>query len=207
MAIRQYLARQLSHPTGIIGKYILGPLWNRRNSALNDVTLAHLDLQADDRVLDIGFGGGYLIEQIISRVKSGLVAGVDVSAAMVENAQARWNEAIRAGRMDIQCASAEALPFPDHAFTKVCSVNSIFYWDHPQQGIAEIYRTLRENGQVVLTFTCQRSLEKKWFAPYSVRPYQDEDIPAMLVAAGFQRVKAEPYRDQHREFICVIGYK
>lgn len=32
--IQRYLASQLSKPTGLIGKFILGPLWNRRNASL-----------------------------------------------------------------------------------------------------------------------------------------------------------------------------
>ena len=33
-----------------------GLIWNKRNAALNDVTLDNLDLQDNDRVLDVGFG-------------------------------------------------------------------------------------------------------------------------------------------------------
>ena len=58
MIFQHYLACQLSNPTGIIGRFVLGPLWNKRNAKLNEVTFAHLELKEDDRVLDIGFGGG-----------------------------------------------------------------------------------------------------------------------------------------------------
>lgn len=158
--LQQYLADQLSRPTGIIGKFFVGRVWNKRNAKLNEVTLAHLALKEEDRVLDVGFGGGYLLERIIPKVKRGLAAGIDVSPVMVENCRARWREAIEAGSVDIRAGRAEALPYPDGHFTKVSSVNSIFYWSEVQQGISEIYRILQEDGKVVLTYTCKRDLER-----------------------------------------------
>ena len=207
MTFQQYLAHQLGNPTGIIGKFLLGPLWNRRNTKLNEFTLAQLDLQEDDRVLDIGFGGGYLLERIIPIVKRGLAAGMDVSAVMVENGQARWREAIQAGRVNIQCGRAEAPPFPDGHYTKICSVNAIFYWIDAQRGVAEMYRILRDGGKVVLTYTCKRDLEKKWFTPYGVNPYEDDGVQQMLVKAGFRDIKAMQSSDRYRRFICLTGYK
>lgn len=62
MKVQEFVAGQLSHPTGVIGKIVLGPLWNKRNAMLNDVTLAHLELGEEDRVLDIGFGEGVGID-------------------------------------------------------------------------------------------------------------------------------------------------
>ncbi len=207
MILQQYLARQLSNPTGIIGKFVLGPLWNKRNAKLNEVTFAHLELKEEERVLDIGFGGGYLLDRIIPKVKRGLVAGIDVSPVMVENCRARYQEEIKAGRVDIQCGRVETLPYPDGYFTKVSSVNSIFYWSDVEQGIAEIYRILEKEGQVVLTYTCKKDLEKKGFVQYGVKTYEEEEVQQMLVKAGFREIKEIRSGDRHREFICVTGHK
>jgi arsenite methyltransferase len=205
--IQQVLACQLSHPTGMIGKFVLGPLWNKRNAKLNEVTLAHLDLKEDDRVLDIGFGGGYLLERIIPKVKQGLAAGMDVSQVMVENFRVRHQEDIKAGKTDIRQGQAEKPPYPDEYFTKVSSVNSIFYWSAAQQGISEIYRILREKGMVVLTYTCRKDLEKRGFVQYGVRTYEEKEVLEMLVKAGFRDIKVNRSRDRYREFICLTGQK
>lgn len=207
MIFQRYLARQLSNPTGIIGKFVLGPLWNKRNAKLNDVTLAHLELKEEDRVLDIGFGGGYLLARIIPRVKCGWVAGIDISPVMVKRCRARHRAAIKAGRVDIQWGRAEALPYPDGYFTKVSSVNSIFYWSDAPQGVAEIYRILQEKGKLVLTYTCKRDLEKKGFVRYGVKTYEEEEVHQMLAQAGFREIKTIRSGDRHREFICMAGCK
>ena len=189
MKFHQYLARQLSKPAGIIGKLILGRLWNKRNAKLNEVTLSNLELAEDDRILDIGFGGGYLLKKAIPQVSRGLVAGLDVSPVMVENSQAQFRKYIRSGKVDIRCGQAERLPFPDAYFTKVSSVNSLFYWSDAQQGIAEIFRVLQTGGRIVLTFTERKDLENKGFSQYGIRTFDTEEVQQMLVRAGFRDVK------------------
>ena len=202
-----YFARQLGKPTGWIGKWVLAPLWNHRNRALNDLTLAELELTPADRLLDIGFGGGYLMAMAHTTAHPALVAGLDISPAMVQNAQKRWRAEIAAGRVVVQLGSAEALPFPDAHFTKICSVNSIFYWSDPQQGLREIYRALQPAGRAVLTFTRPESIRRKWFAPYAVKSLQPQAVHDLLADAGFQHIQIVSAEDQHRQFVCLIAVK
>lgn len=200
-------ARQLSRPSGFLGRFVLGAIWNKRNAALNDLTFASLDLQADDRVLDVGFGGGYLLGRMAAIVQCRVIAGVDASPAMAANAQRRFKKAVLAGKMDIRYASAEGLPFSDESFSKVSSVNSIFYWANPVAGLAEAYRVLDENGRLVLTFTCRQDLADKGFAQYGLNLYNESEIQAMLVTAGFHDLQASTASDRHRAFICMVGWK
>jgi hypothetical protein len=60
MTFSKLVARQLGNPSGITSK-IAAFVWNRRNAALNDAVFDLLALESFDRVLEIGFGGGYLI--------------------------------------------------------------------------------------------------------------------------------------------------
>lgn len=207
MGFQQYLARQLSHPTGLIGKFVLGPLLNKRNAKLNDMTLVQLDLKEEDRVLEIGFGGGYLLERIIAQVKHGWIAGIDGSQVMVENCRTRYREAIKTGRVEIRWGQAQTLPYPDGYFSKVASVNSIFYWSDAGQGLSEMYRVLQDGGQIALTYTCKSDLEKKGFVQYGVKLYEEAEVRLLLAEAGFREIKAIPGQDQHRKFICMTGWK
>ena len=60
----RFIARQLSHPTGFVGR-IMGLLMNRLNAKLNAFVLRQLDLAPSDRVLEIGFGGGVTLPCLI----------------------------------------------------------------------------------------------------------------------------------------------
>lgn len=126
--IDKFLARQLSTPSGVFGRWILAPLWNRRNSASNDAAFKSLVLQPDDRVLEVGFGGGYLLGQIAAVVTRGLIAGVDASETMVTLSEKHYESIIRTEKLEVLLAPAEALPYANGFFSKVCTVNSLFCW-------------------------------------------------------------------------------
>jgi SAM-dependent methyltransferase len=204
---QQYLARQLGKPSGFFGKFVLGPLWNKRNEKLNDVTLDKLELTQDDRVLDIGFGGGYLLKKIVPEIVSGFVAGIDISPVIVANCRSQFSAAIDTGKIDIRCGSVEALTFPDRYFTKVCSVNSIFYWNDAQLGLEEICRCLRENGKIVITFTSKKDIGHKGFAKYGLKPFEPDEMRKMFQTAGFGKIEIYTDHDRNREFFCIVGFK
>jgi ubiquinone/menaquinone biosynthesis C-methylase UbiE len=201
----QFAARQLGHPSGLIGRWLLGPLWNRRNRPLNDVSLAQLALRVDDRVLEVGFGGGYLLGRMSAVVTDGFISGVDISATLVEQCQARYRALIEAGKMDLKVGTADRLPYPAAHFSKAISVNSIFYWPDAPQAIRELSRVLRDGGCLVLCFTDRASLQQKNFARHGLTLYTAGEVQQLLQAAGLHTIGATPHADRHRKFWCVTA--
>ena len=205
--LAKFVAKQLGHPTGVLGQLILAPLWNRRNSALNDAAFNSLALCPHDRVLEVGFGGGYLLGRMAAVVTEGFLAGVDVSPAMVAFCQKRFRSLVEAKKLEFKCAPAKALPYPAGSFTKVCTVNSIFYWENVSQAVSELWRVLEENGMLVMCFTCKTSLEDKSFVQRGLVLYKDDQIGPMMQAAGFRAVSVTRASDRHRQFLCGTGKK
>src|SRR5690242_17588623 len=79
------------------------------------VILAELDLTPADYLVEVGCGGGALLKEAL---KSGCrAAAVDHSLDMVRLASMENRDALAAGRLTIQQAEADHLPFPDGAFT------------------------------------------------------------------------------------------
>lgn len=199
--VPKFIASQLGNPTGIFAR-VAGFLWNRRNAALNDTVLGLLALQPTDRVLDIGFGGGYLLSRMSAVVTGGLLAGIDASPAMAAQAKKRYQKAVSAGKLDLRCAAAESLPYPDRHFSKVCSVNSIFYWQGIEQGMGEIKRVLLPEGKVVLCLTSKESMEQKRFAK-NLHLFETGEIEQILSSQGFREIKTEFFSDKYRQYTCV----
>jgi SAM-dependent methyltransferase len=206
MSLGKLIAGQLARPSGLTGRLILARLWNRRNSALNDATFAALALASNDRVLEVGFGGGYLLGRMSRIVTGGLLAGVDVSPAMIASCTRRFRTLVRDGKLDLRCASAESLPFPSAFFSKACSVNSIFYWPDPARGILELSRVLAAGGKLVLCFTAPASLQRGLMSQ-GITPYGAGEVRAFLEAAQFRDITLTSGADKHRDFLCAIGYK
>lgn len=185
----------------------MGPLWNSRNRALNDAAFDALALSAQDRVLEVGFGGGYLLGRMSKVITGGFLAGVDASPAMVSFCQRRYRSLIRKGTLEVSCARAESLPYPAGHFSRVVSVNSIFYWQNAAQALAEFDRVLAEGGLLVLCFTGKESLATRGFARHGLSLVDGEEVQSMMEQAGFHNIQTVLASDRHREFLCLSGRK
>ena len=198
-----WFARQLACPTGLFGAWFLAPLWNRRNAALSDAAFDALTPAPTDRVLEIGFGGGYLLGRFAAVLTDGALAGADVSAVMVSRARRRFRVQLRMGRLKLRCAPAEALPFDDGSFNKICSVNSVFYWSNPARAFAECRRVLTDGGVLALCLTEPRSLERRDFAQHGLKLFESDEIERLLASAGFHDCRVTRHADRHRDFFCL----
>jgi ubiquinone/menaquinone biosynthesis C-methylase UbiE len=169
--VKSILMRAFGHPQGVLGR-VGGIIMARMNRSIAVRTIALLDVQPHDRVLEVGFGPGVGITLLVSVVSSGRVAGVDDSAEMVEQARARNAEAMKAGRVELQRGSVETLPFAHETFDKALAVNSMQVWPDAVTGLREIRRVLKPGGRVALGFTRHSGQPK-------------EGLADVLTAAGF----------------------
>ena len=96
-----------------------------------------------DRVLDIGCAKGFLLHDFCRVVPGVRAAGVDISSYAIEHA-------LHGVRPFLVRASADRLPFPDHEFDLVISINTIHNLDRPTclQALREIERVGRRHRYV-----------------------------------------------------------
>src|SRR5688572_4745774 len=116
----KFFARQLGKPTGFFGRFLMKRLLNTGNRRSNELALKHLKILPSDRVLEIGFGGGWLIRRLAELASEGKVVGLDHSQTMVESARREFRN--NSKNLEFVCGSAENLPFESGSFTRVCSV-------------------------------------------------------------------------------------
>jgi len=207
MALSKFLARELGNPSVVMGRFFVAPMWNKRNAALNNTAFEHLDLQPHDRVLEVGFGGGYLMNRVVKTVTEGMIVGIDVSPSMVRHCSRRFRHFVQSGRLDLRCSQAESLTFPDKQFSKVCTVNSIFYWHNVQSAFSEQLRVLVDGGRLVLCMTCKEYLEEKGFSKHGLHLYQAPEVEALLQEVGFRDIHISRLRDSMREYLCVTAVR
>jgi SAM-dependent methyltransferase len=88
------LMRAFGRPQGLLGR-LGGRIMARVNADFGTWVGDLLKVGANDRVLEVGFGPGVVIENLARRTSSGHVAGIDPSREMVAQARVRNADAIR----------------------------------------------------------------------------------------------------------------
>ena len=112
------------------------------------LVLEALDAQPGERVVDVGCGPGFYVEDVLERVgPEGEVTGVDVSEAMLAMTAKRV-----AGRPNARVAEGDAtrIPLPDGAIDRALSVQVFEYVADTAAGLAELRRVVRPGGRVVI---------------------------------------------------------
>lgn len=88
--------------------------WEKVAGAMVD----HYGLKAGDKVLDIGCGKGFLLFDFTKVVPGIEVTGIDISGYAISNSKEEIRDRL-------QVCNATELPFPDHAFDLVYSLNTM----------------------------------------------------------------------------------
>ena len=112
-----------------------------------------LALRPGERLLDVGCGPGDAARALAGDLGGeGEVVGLDLSAAMVEVARARWAEGRRCpARFEVR--DALALGEPDASFDAVRSERTLQWVADPVVAVAELARVLRPGGRLALIDT------------------------------------------------------
>jgi len=204
---RRFLSRQLALPSGWFGRFFMARWLDRANVQMNALTIEGLALRADDRLLEVGFGGGYLLAQVLAEGSCGFAAGVDLSCEMVAIGQRRFRAFTDSGKADILHGDIEHLPFADGEFTKLCSVNTLYFWKNPAPALAECRRVLKAGGSMVLCFNAKADLAA-WLGGDTTGfvLYELPEVEAMLAVAGFGQISVASGRDPKQGlFYCVTA--
>ena len=182
------IAKQLSRPTGLLGRLVAG-LMNRHNASMNMFVVHQLDLRPTDRVIEIGFGGGITLNRLIEG--AAFVCGIDRSGDMVRRAARKFAAAVQSGRAQFREGNVDALPFEPESFGKACTVNTIYFWKSLETGFSEIHRVLRPGGRLVVGFLPKDRMDRLGVPRDIFTPREPRDVIAALKAAGFTSVNVE----------------
>jgi ubiquinone/menaquinone biosynthesis C-methylase UbiE len=113
------------------------------------LTLDKLSLKPDDIFLEIGCGGGVLLNMALESVK--YAKAIDHSPDMVQIAKDRNKESLSDGKVEIIQGNAESVLWGDNSFTCAMANQMFFFIDKPTIVLKEFYRVLKPGGRLVIT--------------------------------------------------------
>ena len=167
------------------------------HSDITEQTLALMDLNVGDRVLDLGCGTGWASRRIARVVTAGEVVGLDVADEMLRRAE-RASSGINNVRF--VWGSAESIPAADNYFSKVLSVESFYYYADQGKALAELRRVLQPGGKLFILINLYKDNH------YSLRWVRELKVPvqalsqaeylALMKQHGFSSVEARRIPDR-----------
>lgn len=193
--------RQFGQRAGLLG-WAAGQIMAVKNRGRSLWVISLLDIQRDDRVLEIGFGPGVDLRRVSEMAADGFVAGVDPSKEMVRQASKRNVAAIRAGQVEVKQASASAIPYPNECFDKILAINSIQFWLDPLQGLKEAHRLLKPGGLIAIALQ-PRSKDATEETALEI----GKALVTRLRATGFSNVRRQIQPMQPVSTVCALGVR
>jgi len=166
-------------PAGLLGRIGGRVMAGRRQRAIAEHVAELLQVQREDKVLEIGFGPGVGIQCLSERIRGeGLIVGIDPSDVMMQMAKARNAGAIEKGTVKLLSGTVEHIPWESEFFDKAYAMNSFHLWPDKAAGLSEVRRVLKPGGRLALSF----------YGP-AEREITPDSVRADLEQSGFREIE------------------
>lgn len=181
----QLISRQAARPTGLLGRFI-GRVMVKDTRTTNEAALELLDPQPGERILELGFGQGRTITQLVRM--GATVVGVEVSETMRAQAAARSRRAIADGRVELLVGDGVTLPLDDDIADGAITAHTIYFWPQPDVTMSEVRRVLRPGARFVIAFRAGEAEIPSRLDPAVYDFRTTDDVVGLLADAGFADV-------------------
>jgi arsenite methyltransferase len=178
--------------SGIVGRALSKGL-NRGNRGLIEAAVAALALPPGAVAADVGFGGGLGLRLLLDGPGAPTVHGVEVSSAMISQAQSLFAQECSTGRLHIDHGPITDLPLESASLDGLITVNTVYFVADLDLALREIARTLRSTGRVAIGIGDPQAMQRMSFTAqgFRLRPLaelEDALSRAGLVLADHRRV-------------------
>jgi ubiquinone/menaquinone biosynthesis C-methylase UbiE len=158
--------------------------------------LEALALGPEDRLLDVGCGGGAFLNR--ARESGCAIAGLDHSSEMVRLARDKTGARI-------ELAAAEDMPFADGEFTAVSCLVAFFFFADPVAALREMRRVVDpERGRIAVMTTAPEAKGTP-ASPYPLASrghfHTDDELLAFAREAGFHDARLA-HRDDWSQLLA-----
>ena len=185
----EYIGGQFANPHGFVGR-ICCVIMNVINKAMYKKTVTLINTKPDDKVMDIGYGNGYLLKYLYRKTKSDLY-GIDISADMLKQATKRNKEAAKQGKLHLQIGDCCNLSYGNNIFMAVSSINTVYFWSDTVKGLSEIYRVLKPGGSFYNVVYTKEFLDALAYTKKGFKKFEPEQLIDFGKQAGFENTQVK----------------
>lgn len=162
---------------------ISGPQKRWKRSAVDA-----LNLEGDERVLDIGTGTGEILPWIVDHLDEGIVIGTDISKKMIERARRKIENKDLSDKVKVVYDDIQESKFPDKHFDKIIATFTFTTVPDPRKTAEECKRILKDDGEMIVLDTGkpENKMFLLLFYPMNIsakvfgRTHMDRPIPKII---------------------------
>lgn len=180
---------------------------NENHREISEFAFECIDVNGDERILDIGCGGGVNIEKFL-KLTSNNVDGLDYSEVSVASSIERNIDAVDNGRCTVIQADVQDMPIDDESYNLATAFETIYFWPEIQETFKEVSRVLKPNGRFMIAQGTDGNHpdDEKWLATVEgMSVYTSPELERYLLDAGFKSV--ESYVKENDYILVVIAQK
>ena len=155
------------------------------------------------KLLDVGCGAGYLLEQALEKEIN--ATGIDISETAIKKAKTR------APKAKLIQGIGEKLQFPSHSFDIVTCLGSLEHFLNPEKALKEMYRVLKRDGLVCIVLPNRWAIDAIFegaFRGVSLshgqeleRFYSYQEAHDLLTGSRFKIIKALGYNRPYSTYV------
>ena len=180
---------------------------NENHQPISEFAFKCVDVGTNDRILDIGCGGGVNIEKFL-KLTDNNVDGIDYSDGSVKESAKRNQKAIGDKRCRIIQADVSKMPIDDEVYDLVSAFETIYFWLDIENTFKEVLKIIKPGGQFMIAQGTDGNHpdDEKWLnSVEGMTVYTASELEKYLLNAGFGSV--ENFKKENDYILVVIAKK
>lgn len=194
--LTEFLIKQSQKPNGLIGR-VITKIWSFYFKKLSLWAIKQTTISDNYRILEIGYGGGSTIKNLLALNKNLEIHGIDISKESYRTAQRVHSDSIRKGSVQLKIGNVENMPYQNNYFDRIFAIQTHIFWKDIKKSFQEVYRVLSSNSTLIIA-------SEKEKIHYHMTDYRtSHEFSQLLTSIGFSKIEEK----QNRNWILYIVYK
>ena len=180
---------------------------NENHKDISEFAFECVKVNEDDKILDIGCGGGVNIEKFL-KITQNNVNGLDYSEVSVSESIKRNQKAIDDKRCEIIQADVSDMPIENESYDIVSAFETIYFWPDIANTFKEVSRIIKPSGRFIIAQGTDGNHpdDEKWLSTVEgMSVYTSQELEKYLIDAGFKSV--ESFKKENDYILVVIAQK
>ena len=194
--LTRFLIKQSQKPSGLVGR-VITKIWSFYFKKLSLWAIKQTTISGNYRILEIGYGGGSTIKNLLALNKNLEIHGIDISKESYRTAQRVHSDSIRKGSVQLKIGNVENIPYQNNYFDRVFAIQTHIFWKDIKKSFQEVYRVMSSNSTLIIA-------SEKEKINYHMTDYRtSHEFIQLLTSIGFSKIEEK----QNRNWILYAVYK